>query len=249
MEILPTGMKFQKQGGKFLSEMNVLGIAYNSGGSVAARFSDIVKLDFPNQKEADAFLSRPFHYENQFEIAPGDYKVTVALSAGSESFGKLETPLVIERYASTALAVSGLALGKEVRRAADLTSGLDESLLTGPKALVSGGVQLAPYGANRFQRTERCLVYFEVYEPLLTTASPPTVGVRLRVIDRKTGAPTADSGTINVSDRVRAGNPVVPMILAAPVANLAPGSYQVEVRALDSAGGISSLRTADLELN
>jgi hypothetical protein len=60
----------------------------------------------------------------KFEIAPGDYRVDVALGSGSESFGKLEAPLVIEPYASTALAVSGLALGKEVRQAADLTSSL-----------------------------------------------------------------------------------------------------------------------------
>ncbi len=249
MEILPTGMKFQKQGGKIHSEMNVLGRAYNSGGSVAARFSDIVKLEFESQKEADAFLSQPFHYENQFEIAPGNYRVAVALGWGSESFGKLEAPLVIESYASTALAVSGLALGKEVRPAADLTSSLDGSLLTGPVRLVASGRQLTPYGANRFNRTERCLVYVEVYEPLLSTASPPTVGIRFRVIDRKTGEQKVDSGTFSVSDRVRTGNPVVPLILVAPVANLAPGSYQVEVRAVNSAGGTSSIRTANFEVN
>ncbi len=142
-----------------------------------------------------------------------------------------------------------MALSKAVRPAADLTSGLDESLLTGPKALVSGGLQFAPYGANRFQRTERCLIYFEIYEPLLSTTSPPTVGIRLRVIDRQTGEQKVDSGTFSVSDRVRTGNPVVPIILAAPVANLAPGSYQVEIRAVNSSGGISSIRTTNLEVN
>jgi hypothetical protein len=38
--------------GKQHSELNILGIAYRKDGSVGARFSDTVKVDFETKREA-----------------------------------------------------------------------------------------------------------------------------------------------------------------------------------------------------
>ena len=35
-------------------------------------------LDFDNQQQADAFLRAPYHYENQLEVAPGQYNLRMA---------------------------------------------------------------------------------------------------------------------------------------------------------------------------
>src|ERR1039457_3041119 len=61
MEIPADAIKFEKVKGRMHAAVNVLGIAYNPDGTVAARFSDVVKLDFENQKEAKAFQTRPLH--------------------------------------------------------------------------------------------------------------------------------------------------------------------------------------------
>ena len=44
-----------------------------------------------------------------------------------------------------------------------------------------------------------------------------------------------------------AGNPVIPLAEKMPVTSLAPGSYQLELTALDSAGQ-GMKRTADFEI-
>ena len=91
-------MKFEKVKGKQHAAINILGIAYGQNGSVAARFSDVVKLDYENNKEVEKFKSTPYHYENQFDIAAGTYAFKVVFDSGGENFGKLETPLTINAY-------------------------------------------------------------------------------------------------------------------------------------------------------
>jgi hypothetical protein len=95
IEIPSATLKFEKVKGKMHSTVNVLGIAYNQDGTVAARFSDAVKLEFENQKEVQAFKEKPMHYENQFDVAVGVYSLKVVFDSGEASFGKLEAPLDI----------------------------------------------------------------------------------------------------------------------------------------------------------
>ena len=82
IEIPSEAIKFEKVKGKMHAGVNVLGIAYKQDGSVAARFSDAVKLDFENQKEVQSFKERPMHYENQFDVAVGVYNLKVVFDSG-----------------------------------------------------------------------------------------------------------------------------------------------------------------------
>ena len=51
MEMPPDMLTFKKEKGKMHAEMNVLGIAYNPEGGVAAKFSDTLKMEFQNKKK------------------------------------------------------------------------------------------------------------------------------------------------------------------------------------------------------
>jgi hypothetical protein len=247
IEIPSESLKFEKVKGKLHSEMNVLGIAYQPDGTVAARFSDTVKLDFENQKELAEFKQKPLHYENQFDVASGQYNFKVVFSSGGESFGKLEQPLVVEPNDGNQFGLSGLALSKEVHKVADLETALDTELLEGRSPLVALGLQFTPTGANRFKTTDPATMYLEIYEPLLVGGNPPNVGVELRLVDRKTGERKVDSGVLEVANFIHAGNPVIPVGLRLPVASLAAGSYRAELTASDSAGK-SVVRSADFEI-
>ena len=77
MEIPPDILKFKKEKGKMHAEMNVLGIAYNPDGGVAAKFSDTLKMEFQNKKEVEAFEEKPLRYETQFDVASGKYTLKV----------------------------------------------------------------------------------------------------------------------------------------------------------------------------
>ncbi|MBV9758967.1 MAG: VWA domain-containing protein [Acidobacteriaceae bacterium] len=248
LEIPSGALKFEKTKGKFHSEVNVLGIAYTAAdNTVAAKFSDTVKLAFDNKKELEEFQSKPMHYDSQFNVASGQYKLKVVFSSGGASFGKTEMPLAIDPYDSKKFGLSGIAFSKEVRRVSDLDVGLDTVLLENKTPLVSSGLELTPSGSNTFSKAGPAAVYVEIYDPLLTEAEKdaPKVGLQMRIVDRKTGDQKLDTGFISMAPHIRPGNAVVPCGLKVPVETLAPGVYRAEFKAIDTAGNASVARTAD----
>jgi len=248
MEIPVDFVKFEKEKGKQHAEVNVLGIAYKPDGSVGARFSDTVNLDFEGKKEAEQFTRQVFHYENQFDIGSGEYNLKVVFSSRGESFGRVEMPLAIDAYDGKQFAISGIALSKEMHRVSDMATGLDAQLLEDRTPLVTQGVQIVPTGSYHFKTTDPAAIYVEVYEPLLLGASHPKVGLELRVVDRKTGEQKMDAGFSNTETSMQQGNPVIPVGMKLPVNTLPPGSYRAELKAMDSAGNSSKARIAEFEV-
>ncbi len=226
-------LKFEKVKGKQHSSVNVLGIAYKPDGTIAARFSDTVDLDFDGKKELEEFQKQPFHYENQFEIASGQYNLKIVFNSGNEVFGKLQVPLVVDPYDGKQFSMSAVALSNQFHQVSDLSTGLDSELLADRTPLVVQGVQVVPSDNNRFKKTDNAAVFVEIYAPLLMGPKPPQVGVELMVVDRKTGEKKVDVASRAAN---QPGSAVAPMGLKLPVATLAPGSYRVELRALDSVG-------------
>jgi VWFA-related protein len=249
MEIPADVLKFEKQKGKFQAEMNVLGIAYNADGSVGARFSDTVKREFDDKKQVEAFQQAPFHYENEFEVASGQYTFKVVFSAGGASFGKIEAPLTIDPWASQ-FGLSGLALSKQIRQQAAMAQGLDASLIEDRVPLVTEGVQVIPFGSNKFSKTEPVLFYAEIYEPLFQNADPknkPLVGIQIRILDRKTKDQKFSTGLMRLEFSDKGDNPTIPIAERVPLDSIGTGQYTVEVQARDSAGKLAT-RTADFDL-
>ncbi len=246
VEIPSSALKFEKVKGKQHSALNILGIAYQSDGSIAARFSDTVNLDFDGKKEVEEFQKQPFHYENQFGIASGTYNLKVVFSSGNDSFGKLDTPLVIDPYRGQDFSLSGIALSNQIRRASDLATDLDSQLLEDRTPLLFSGLQISPSASNHFKKTDTAAIYAEVYEPLLKNPNPPEVAYEMIVVERKSG-----QEKVHIGDRTpkgSAGNPVIALGLKLPVAKLDPGSYRLNLRAVDSAGNSSKTRSADFEV-
>ena len=246
VEIPSAALKFEKVKGKQRATLNILGIAYKADATIAARFSDTVNVDFDEKKQIEDFQKQPFRYENQFDIASGDYKLKVAFSSGNDTFGKLENPLVIDPYRGQDFSISGVALSNDIRRAADNSTGLDSQLLQDRTPLLFQGVQVAPSASNHFKKTDVAAVYAEVYEPLLKKPNPPEVAYELIVVERKSGQEKYHIGERTPAGK--AGDPVIALGLRLPVSTLGPGSYQMKLRAVDSAGNASKTRTADFDV-
>jgi len=248
IEVPSNALQFEKVKGKQHSAINVLGIAYKPDGSVAARFSDTVNLDFDDKKEQEAFQKAPFHYENQFEIAPGNYTLRIAFSSGNQSFGKLENPLTVLPFDGKEISLSSIALSNTMTKVSNLDTVLDSQLVEDRKPLVVRGVQISPSATNHFKKTDNAVAYIEVYDPLLAGEKPPQLGIEFRIIDKKTGDQKLDIGIMDTQDLIRPGNPVVPVGVKIPVATLSPGAYRVDLRAQDSAGNSTTFRVAEFEL-
>jgi hypothetical protein len=250
MEIATDKVKFEKEKGKLHATINILGLAYLPNGTVGARFSDALKIDFDDKKQMEAFKEQPMHYENQFDVASGKYNLKVVFASSGESFGKVEMPLAIDAYDEKQFSMSGVALSKQVHKASELGTGLDALLLEDRVPLIADGMQLVPYGSNHFKKGDLVAFYAELYEPLLvnsTQSGPPVVAFDLRVLDGKTGAQKEDTGLLRVGLPAQKGSPTVPLAGKIPTESLGPGSYKVEIKAVDDAGK-EFKRTADFEI-
>lgn len=242
-----SAIDFEKQKGGFHSNVNVLGIAYRENGSVAARFSDTVKLDY-QKKELKDFTKGAFDYQNNFDIAPGSYTLKLVLSSGGEKFGKYVLPLVVEPFAGDSLSLGGPAFGDSFVPVSQLTSNMDAALMEERAPLVFKDMELVPSTTSRFAKGSQPVVYVEVFEPALKSPQIPRVGVLFNIIDKKTNQQVFSSNTILINDFVQPGNPLVPLGFKLPVDKLQAGDYRFEIKGRDELGNVSTARSADFSV-
>jgi VWFA-related protein len=247
LSIPGSAIDFEKQKGISHSDVNVLGIAYRENGSIAARFSDTVKLDY-QKKELKDFSKGSFDYQNTFNIAPGSYTLKLVLSAGGEKFGKYVVALVVEPFSGNDLSLGGPALGDKFVSVSQLTANMDAALLEERTPLVFNGMQLVPSASYRFAKSAQPVVYVEVYDPALKSPDAPRVGVMFNIIDRKTSQQVLSSNTILINDFSQPGNPLVPMGIKLPVDHLQAGDYRFEIKGRDQMGNVSTVRSADFSV-
>jgi VWFA-related protein len=249
---IPAGtIQFVKDKGKMRSNMNVVGIAYLPDGTVAARFSDSVKLTFEDKKEVEAFDANPFHYEKQFEMAPGTYNFKLVFSSSASQLGRLETPILIEPWEPTKFSLSGLALSHSVHPAKEMAGGLDAELLENRVPLIVSGVQITPTGSIIFKKAQKGYIYAEVYEPAMAVPDVkdkdiPAVGIRMELLDAQ-GAVKKDYGLTRLVVPPVTGNPTIPTGLVINAQDVEPGAYKLRVTAVDATGH-ESVRITDLVL-
>jgi VWFA-related protein len=246
LSIPGSSIDFEKDKSNFHSQVNVLGIAYRENGSVAARFSDTVKVDLEKKGMKD-FNKGSFDYQNSFNIAPGKYTLKLALSAGGQKFGKYEMPLVVDPFTGNELTLGGPALSSRVVPVSQLTVNMDAALLEEQTPLVFAGNQVFPSPNNRFEKSGQSVFYVEVFDPLLQTEAP-RVGILFNIVNKKTNQQVFASNTILVNELAQPGNPLVPFGYRIPVDQLQAGDYRLEVRGRDSAGHASAVRTADFSV-
>ena len=242
-----SSIDFEKQKGGFHSDVNVLGIAYRENGSIAARFSDTVKLDY-QKKDIKELGKGSFDYKNTFNIAPGSYTLKLVLSAGGEKFGKYVLPLKVEPFSGDSLSLGGPALGERFVPVSQLTANMDAALMEERTPLVFKGMELVPSTSGRFAKSSAPVVYVEVYDPALKTSSQPRVGVIFNIIDRKTNQSVVSSNTILINDYAQPGNPLVPFGFKLPVDKLQAGDYRLEVLGRDALGNASTPRDTDFSV-
>ncbi|MBZ5583032.1 MAG: VWA domain-containing protein [Acidobacteriia bacterium] len=219
-------------------EVVVTGSVYAPDGTLAAWFSNTAK-------------NAPV-YEDQFDVAPGQYNLQLVFRSEGDEIGSVDAPLHIERREAGQFALSGIGFSKEYRevlpeeepdRSGDLDGG------SGP--LVTQDYEYPLAGARRFRPTDRVAVYFVMYEPRAAAEGAPGAPdliVSERVLERATGEPKWDSGpTADATKYLGEGASMIALGLKLPVQFLAPGEYRLEVKAADPAGRTAT-RTADFDV-
>jgi VWFA-related protein len=233
MEIPGDSLIFNKDKGKYHANVNVLGIAYNPDGSVGARFNDTLNLDL-EKDEWKEFTKQPYHYQNQFDAAPGAYKLSVVLSSGGDSFAKFETPLKIDAYDGKKFTLGGVVLSKTLQSVDQIPTDVDATLLEDRTPMIVKGMQITPAANYLFKQSDKVVIYSQVYEPLLKSDAPPRVVAGYSILD-SSNKQVFFSGPIPLEDYIQKGNAVVPFGLMVQVKDLPPGSYRLVLQAADGA--------------
>jgi hypothetical protein len=109
--------------------------------------------------------------------------------------------------------------------------------------LVSKGIEFTPTAITQFQKKDFLGAYFEVYEPLLAGGGNAHVQFEMRIVDAKTGEVKSDTGFKPADGFLNPGKAVIPISEKISVDELAPGDYQIQVRATDSTGTVTDWRT------
>jgi len=246
MEIPGDALVFNKDKGKYHANVNILGIAYKPDGSVGARFSD--KLDMEMEKDQwKEFTKGPYRYQNQFDAAPGTYKLSVVLSSGGEGFAKMEIPLQIDSYDGNKFTLGGVVLSTNAQPVDQIPTEVDASLLEDRKPLIVRGMQITPAASYQFKKTDWITLYSEVYEPLLKT-EPTKVLTAYRIFDKTTNQQVFFTGGVPMDSFIEQGNPVVPFALKVETKDLAPGSYRLVLLAVDGKNAQAPQRPVEFTL-
>jgi VWFA-related protein len=233
MEIPGDSLIFNKEKGKYHANVNVLGIAYNQDGSVGARFNDTLNLDL-EKDEWKEFTKQPYRYQNQFDAAPGAYKLSVVLSSGGDNFAKFETPLKIDSYDGKKFTLGGVVLSKTIQPVDQIPTDVDAGLLEDRTPMIVKGMQITPAANYAFKQSDIVVIYSQVYEPLLKTDAPPRVVAGYKILDAS-NKQVFFSGPIPLEDYVLKGNAVVPFGFIVKVKDLPPGTYRLVLQAADGA--------------
>ncbi len=234
IDVPSDSLNFNRDKGDYHSDVNVLGIAYKQDGTVAARFSDTLELNL-QKDEWKTFTKQPYHYQNQFDLAPGSYKLTVVFSTGGDHFGKFETPIQIAPYLGNTLTLGGVVLSTDFQKLNQDSSQLDAMLLEDRTPLVANGVQITPAAKYQFKKSDKVVLYSELYEPLLKNQDPPKIGAGYVVFDKATNKEVASTGAIPLDEFIQKGNTVVPFTLILRVSDWPPGAYRLVLQAVDAA--------------
>jgi VWFA-related protein len=233
MEIPGDSLVFNKDKGKYHANVNVLGIAYNPDGTVGARFNDTLNLDL-EKDEWKEFTKQPYRYQNQFDAAPGAYKLSVVLSSGGDNFAKFETPLKIDAYDGKKFTLGGVVLSKTIQSVDQIPTDVDATLLEDRTPMIIKGMQVTPAANYAFKQSDRVVIYSQVYEPLLKSDAPPKIAAGYTIFDSSNKS-VLSSGAIPLEDFVQKGNAVVPFALIIKVKDLPPGNYRLVLQAADGA--------------
>lgn len=247
MEIPGDAVIFNKDKNKYHATVNVLGIAYKPDGTAGARFNDTLNFDL-DKDEWKEFTKQPYHYQNQFDAAPGTYKLSVVLSAGGEGFAKFETPLQIDPYDGKKFTLGGVVLSKTLQPVDQIATDVDASLLEDRTPMIIKGMQITPAASYSFKKSDRVILYSQVYEPLLKADAPPRVVAGYSIVDAS-NKQVFFSGPVALEEYVQKGNAVVPFGLLVPVKDLAPGNYKLVLQAADGAHNQAPMREAAFTLS
>lgn len=227
-------------------------------GDLVERFSDLAFWSVVNGAEGyltallpgptgQCWFDGPFRYETELALPAGEYSVRVALKDRGKHW-VAQTPLIVPRYNTHQLAISGIALARRFRPS-PTTAQVSPTVLPenfGP--LITKGVEVTPTANTRFREGGPLYFYLQVYDPQMPGTRQETVTLHMQILDLKSGQVGKDLEPTNVAPYATPGNPIIPVGGGIDITKLRKGQYQLQAQATDSAGHSTAWRSVDFTI-
>jgi VWFA-related protein len=178
-----TKAAFRKKKGQFGADLNIMGAAYAADGNVAARFSEILPVYFPREKEKE-FRGKELAYRNYLRLRPGKYRLKIVVADEGGNLGSKEQTLDIPSWPEHGLAGSSITIAEQVSSLPALTRDLQSQLLSEDDPLIYAGMQMEPGVNNLVFRGGTVPVVFHVYN-LRQASDPWNLTAKVRFMDEK----------------------------------------------------------------
>lgn len=240
-----TKASFRKKKGQFGADLNIMGAAYAADGSVAARFSEILPVYFPREKEEE-FRSKELAYRNYLRLRPGKYRLKIVVADEGGNLGSKEQTLDIPSWPQHGLAGSSITIAEQVSSLPVLIRDLQSQLLSEDDPLIYAGMQMEPGVNNLVFGGGTVPVVFHVYN-LRQASDPWELTAKVRFMDEKGTEYPLDP--ISLKDKASVLNKTEAVVgLQLPLPQLPGGGYRLIIDVSDGSSAEPARLQTDIEL-
>jgi hypothetical protein len=143
----------------------------------------------------------------------------------------------------------GIALSTDFQKLNQDSTQLDAVLVEDRIPLVANGVQITPAAKYQFKKSDKVVLYSELYEPLLKNENPPKIGAAYYVFDKTTNKEVCFTGVVPLDEFIEKGNTVVPFTLVLTVGDWPAGAYRLVLLAIDGANNKAPQKEIDFAVS
>ena len=111
--------------------------------------------------------------------------------------------------------------------------------------LISKGVEFTPTANTNFRQDETLFTYFEIYDSQKAGSPGEKTQAHLRILDSNSGAVVTTFDPVDTETYRKPDSSTIAMARGIVLRSFPVGTYRLEVRAKDAAGGTTEWQTAD----
>jgi GWxTD domain-containing protein len=207
-------------------------------GEVADEFVDSVDISTENLGGED------LHYLNSFSLSPGSYVLKAAIrNSGLERLGYRELVLNLPQGRGDGLQISDLRLTNRIAPA-------DPSQTSAPPysmgSIRFGQALLTPHPSSSFKPSDTLFAFVQILLPAGKRLEDCELSLGMRFIGEAGVIKRIDARRIEESNSTVPG--LVQFVTAVPISEIPPGSYLLQVQAIDHSIGKFSIARAPLRV-
>jgi len=231
-------LSFRTKQGLHSAVLDLYGRITDPGGRVIQTFEDVLSRDFP-ESLFESSLDLNSIYQKSIPLRSGLYRLDLVIKdTQSGNIGTQSTALRVPRFDDEKLDASSLILADQIERVASAQLGLGQFVL--------GAYKVRPRLSQEFTSSESLGIYFQLYNLKLDEATRKTkISVAYRITQSQTKSQQEVWRAVETPDHLHQGGEQLTIERVLPLSFLAPGSYSVEVTAIDLITNETIIRTAE----